>query len=791
MNLSDFAKPFHSTKKAASAILGIASQPKIIEFLLKIAVKEEFEHTLIASDDTYKFYFTGKRKPSADTWEYIFDNFDEDRFASILYSRLNPVAVDRLFEAFEIDVKDTEKRDKYILAYSIAMQLKAIAECRGEANLIANEVYREYMVPVEFSEYVNKSYEKYSKTKTLLYSTEEVPIEQFYVCNNIRTSRNRFWTRGTSETSKNSVIKDATLNKLNDKAPYVLLIGMGGIGKSMMMRHLFTESIKKYAETDKFPILVTLREFGLEKNDLFEVIASSVRRYDASFSITYLHKFLNEGRCQLLLDGLDEIKASDLGRFEEQLEFLLDKYPQNQVVMSTRRFSKFISYSRFKLLWMEEFSNEQSLELIDKLDFCPEEPRLKEQFKEKMKETYFKSHSSFVSNPLLLTLMLMSYRRFADIPERQALFYEEAYQTLLRRHDHDDKISYKRVFHSVVEPAEFTSVFREFCARSYRNADFEFDDKLFEKYYESLSSKNHVSDSSLMTAENFLFDICNSVCIMYEEGQSYHFLHRSFQEYLFADYYANKADDDALQRLERWLRNHNETLFDDGIAYNMLYDMAPEKVEKSIFIPMLRYIFENVEEGNEYWSYLKKTYSNFTYSILDKSLIKKHLGDEAEQGFSEHNDNLNEVTSVVMSLIHKILHLEQYFRIDLGKTEELEITELVRSYIFADKIHKKENENDDVFMMEVPKKVIDRDEFNSDKFFDNKLIRNSDNSPVIFGKGYVLDYEVMISEPDKYSVFIERFQKGSCPAKHNFAAVKRYYEELVAKYSEEKPDDDF
>ena len=294
-----------------------------------------------------------------------------------------------------------------------------------------------------------------------------------------------------------------------------------------------------------------------------------------------------------------------------------------------------------------------------------------------------------------------------------------------------------------------------------------------------------------MTAENFLFDICNSVCIMYEEGQSYHFLHRSFQEYLFADYYANKADDDALQRLERWLRNHNETLFDDGIAYNMLYDMAPEKVEKSIFIPMLKYIFENVEEDMEYWSYLKKAYSNFSYSLLDKSLIKEHLGEDAEEGLSDHNDNLNEVTSVVMSLIHKILHLEQYFRIDLGTEKELEIPELVRSYIFADKIQKPGKESEDVFMMEIPKRVIDNEDFNSDRFFENKFIRNTDNSPVLFGKGYVLDYDVMIGSPDKYSVFIERFKKDSCPAKHNFIAVKRYYEELMAKYSEEKPDDDF
>ena len=39
----------------------------------------------------------------------------------------------------------------------------------------------------------------------------------------------------------------------------------------------------------------------------------------------------------------------------------------------------------------------------------------------------------------------------------------------------------------------------------------------------------------MMKLDNFLFDVCHSACLMYEEGQNYHFLHRSFQEYFFAN----------------------------------------------------------------------------------------------------------------------------------------------------------------------------------------------------------------------------------------------------------------
>lgn len=74
----------------------------------------------------------------------------------------------------------------------------------------------------------------------------------------------------------------------------------------------------------------------------------------------------------------------------------------------------------------KEFSNEQALQLIDKLEYCPEEPRFKQQFREKLEKEYFRTHSGFVRNPLLLTLMLMNYRRFADVPEKKYVFYEQA-----------------------------------------------------------------------------------------------------------------------------------------------------------------------------------------------------------------------------------------------------------------------------------------------------------------------------------------------------------------------------
>lgn len=90
---------------------------------------------------------------------------------------------------------------------------------------------------------------------------------------------------------------------------------------------------------------MTLREFSQDNNDLLNVIVDSIHRLDITLSAAHIHNLMTEGKCQPLLDGLDEIKASDMGAFQRQLDALIDRYSKNQYVMSTRKFSSFVELS--------------------------------------------------------------------------------------------------------------------------------------------------------------------------------------------------------------------------------------------------------------------------------------------------------------------------------------------------------------------------------------------------------------------------------------------------------------
>jgi hypothetical protein len=474
MNLSGFCQPFYGESKKNKRIKGKASQSAITEFFMTIALGDVATIYLTFSEDLFRKWYKGDREPTRDLWEVVQKEFDYIRFSKALAERINDDMICKLLEGFSISVNPGVVPDKYALSSALATQFKAIADGYGESKDIVRALYQQRLAISEFPDYLKNAQNKYSKMKTLLYRSEQRPFDEFFVCNTISMIpfRNRR-PRVGSRINAVHEIDNVNLPKLAEQSQCVLLVGMGGIGKSMMMRHLFLNSIKEYSRTGILPILVTLREYGASNNDVFNLIVDSVHRFDTSFSASHVHKMLCAGKCQLLLDGLDEIKSEDMNHFLRNLDAIQDRYPDNQYVMSSRRISSFIHLPRFMTMWIMLFSQEQALELIDKLEYCPEEPRLKKRFREQLENEYFETHTEFVTNPLLLTLMLMNYRRFSDIPEKKYLFYEQAYQTLLQRHD-SDKLAYKRAFHSVSDPSDFTWVFREFCAKSYRKGDYEF-----------------------------------------------------------------------------------------------------------------------------------------------------------------------------------------------------------------------------------------------------------------------------------------------------------------------------
>ena len=136
-------------------------------------------------------------------------------------------------------------------------------------------------------------------------------------------------------------IEEVTVEKIREISRFAIIIGTGGLGKSMMMRHLFLNAIANFDDLKRFPVFVPLKDFDETADSLFEYIYSKIGVFDNNLTKEQFEQMLAYGTCLLLLDGLDEIGVGSVQRFERELETLTDKYSENMFVLSSRPFQSF------------------------------------------------------------------------------------------------------------------------------------------------------------------------------------------------------------------------------------------------------------------------------------------------------------------------------------------------------------------------------------------------------------------------------------------------------------------
>lgn len=589
----------------------------------------------------------------------------------------------------------------------------------------------------EFSEYFDSVTQKYNRVKTLLYNDIPKPFYDFYICNDI-------WHRipVSKRTYQTKTIHNATADLLAECSNFVLITGTGGLGKSMMMRHLLLDSVKRFDEIRLVPIFLPLKDYTSEYSDLTDFVYETFGSLGGGKTADEFTDMLVEGSCLLLFDGLDEINSEYRQKFERHLELFADKYSQNMFVISSRPSGSFIAFSRFTVLHLNEFTKAQALELIDRLDFRPDEPAIKGNFRRELENSLYYTHKEFTTNPLLLTIMLMTYEQFAEVPSKMHIFYREAYITLSQKHD-ANKGGYKRPLKTGVTADRFADYLAEFCARTYRDEKYEFMEIEFDKYFTQMNEPK--KDGNNADASDFRHDLVNNLCLMYYESNRYHFTHRSFQEYFCALYFS-KQKDKFLQKIGDFFETKRFRNYGDK-TFHMLYDMISEKVEEYIFEPFLASLFNKCDENNGYWTFLETMYPALYYEEGETNEFSSNEPESFLYNFIIHAKSLYEILGNddlphdEEFITHEWVYLDEHWRDEDG--------EVIDGLVEAD---------------EVPREY--------EEYF---------GTPDIVGRNFELKIEHILSYPDEYSDIISQLESRGFPLMDEFINAREYWQELVDK----------
>lgn len=590
----------------------------------------------------------------------------------------------------------------------------------------------------EFSEYLENALEKYQTIKTLLYSDAPKPFYDFYVCNTLTYKVSRGRNSYVIET-----IRDVTADILSDCTNFVIITGTGGLGKSMMMRHLLLECIEQYKITEKLPIFIPLKDFDDTYDDLIEYVYEKFDTLGGGIDLEEFENVLLEGRCLLLFDGLDEIHSSVRKLFEKKLDIFSDKFSANVFIISSRPAMSFIAFNRFTVFELRPFDKSQALGLIDKLEFRIDEPSIKAAFRKKLDEELYYTHKEFAENPLLLTIMLMTFEQFAEVPSKMHIFYREAYLTLSQKHD-ATKGAYKRALITGVTADRFSEYFSEFCARTYYDEKFDFTDEDFERYYTSMSEPQKDQNSSSTT--DFITDLVANMCLMYQESRKYHFTHRSFQEYFCAVYFSKQKDKNLGAIGDMF--ECKKSRFNQDKTFNMLYDMIPEKIEEYVFLPYLQSLFDECDAADGFWTFLIKVYPTIQF-------------DKGDVDYAE-----NECESFLFNFISSVKRFQGvHFFTEFPEEDDFisgEWVQLEDEYMQYDPEYHGET---------IPKDDVPW-EYTNEYGFDE---------PEIIGCNYEFDIETIFNNKVKYAAFTTIIEDKYFTYREEYDEARNYLQELLEK----------
>ena len=602
-----------------------------------------------------------------------------------------------------------------------------------------------------FEDYLDKATKFYENIKTLLYSEKPRKFKEFYVCNHLQTKE---FVGGP----KTKLI-DSSIGTLSATANRLIISGIGGIGKSMMMRHLFFDCADSYKDDGLLPILVPLNNYKETQTDVTEVLYDTICEFSDDVDQDDFDKLLESGKLVILLDGLDEVIGNTRKVFQSALINLIKKYPDNTIIISSRPNSTFIQMGHFQIIEILPFEKEQALELVEKLDF--HDKVAKEKFIKDLDRKLFQSHKQFASNPLLLTIMLMTYSSYGEVPAKRHIFYAKAYETMARLHD-ASKGAYVRPMNTNLSPEVFAEYFSEFCARTYKAGIFEFSVDTFSKHMDATIKRigRHIE----ATSRDFLADLTDNLCIMYKEGERYYFIHRSFQEYFCAVFFSTRMDD-KLKKIGDFFETQSPR-FNGDHTFDMLYDMIPDRIDRFVFLPFLQKLWEKCDKENGYWTYLEEMYSEI-YS------------EEGQPGEFYENEPFSFLYSFIIN--------EQLIR----KNGELYNLDWPSS---IDYCHREEWVSVDVPYLTGDGRTVTRSEcmkYSEWETNHKNIFASEDEEPFIDSAIITIDVKEIQRGKDFFSDLIAFIENDSFPLKEEYNSARKYTEMLNDKVNAKHDTDDW
>jgi len=493
-----------------------------------------------------------------------------------------------------------------------ALSVKMMEKLAGKATERITQRWNEAKIDwgTAFWGYLDQARRRNEKMKTLLYRNEPRLLYEFYEFVDLALDKKITHSRHVQD------VLDAHGNNL-------IVTGMGGIGKTVMLKHFFLDCILEYETTGRVPVLVELRGLNdkpKDKVDVLDFIYEKMKEFHFRMEREYFDYSMEQGCYLILLDAFDELKEDLRATVTAQIQAMANQYSDNCFILTSRpaygEFS-FVGWSNFTELESKPLSKEQALSLVDKIETPYYDEAKKEGFYKELEGKLYQQYESFTSCPLLLTIMFLVYNSTSSLPTQLIDFYEQAFSVLYHEHDGDKAGNFKRELRcKELGLMQFKDMFAHFCFKSYMNKAYEFKQADLLNYLKD--SKAKLGFGGTWDASDYMQDLLGAVCLLVKDGPVYRFIHRSFQEY-FAACYMKTLPDEAQKKVFASL-----LLYPSTNLLRILLSLQPGRTYQNWLYPFYCAFRDDLEKKPGPWGYnYEYTYTCYMISGLHEKNIKK------------------------------------------------------------------------------------------------------------------------------------------------------------------------
>lgn len=469
----------------------------------------------------------------------------------------------------------------------------------------------------------------------------------------------------------------------------IVILGNPGSGKSMLVKSIMCSMLNKHndfaiEDLDTFiPFRIELRKYlAYKKQNRGNIIKYLNSVLEEEYSISrmteiLLEKLLKENRNIIFFDGLDEIfKIEDKIEIKNDIENFHNSFPLTKSLTTSR----IIGYEEAKLndnefceFNIENFDDHQIIEYLNR--WYAEEEDVIERRQNEINGFLDKKHEidvELVSNPLLLSLIVIIYRNTLALPESKLEIYESCTKTLVEKWDASKKDLEINLDASIYKKRE--NILADLAYWQYQQLSGDNILITFEKALGSVASsleRLKVADESdsFSLAENFM-GYAQKRSIYFENN----FTHKTFLEYYSAYWiYSNIEKKNKTRERNLIIAKYIDNPFWHIVLELLLNMIDKNQADNEMMDELINFQIENDFKSLPFVLSTLKSYKNISKECIEMVISKSInflLFEYRPENFS-HDESLHSKT---VDLI-KTLYTDKFFKdIILEKLRFLEET---------------------------------------------------------------------------------------------------------------------